>query len=97
MGTGYEHLLYGRGSSRFPHIDIVRWESRLAWTFLIDCDSDFDPGRNTRSTARCKAATRSGKGCASTRAKSRIWKGAWTGSSLRPTPWRSQESCPATK
>lgn len=29
MGTGYEHLLYGRGSSRFPHIDIVRWESRL--------------------------------------------------------------------
>ena len=32
MGTGYEHLLYGRGSSRFPHIDIVRWESRL-----VDC------------------------------------------------------------
>ena len=37
MGTGYEHLLYGRGSSRFPHINLVRWESRLAPSLTHAC------------------------------------------------------------
>ena len=53
MGTGYEHLLYGRGSSRFPHIDLVRWESRLGELLLSGAG---ESGLRRRRRAREQAA-----------------------------------------
>ena len=34
----------------------------MRWPFLIDCDSDFDPGGNTRSTARHRPANEDRRG-----------------------------------
>ena len=53
MGTGYEHMLYGRGSSRFPHIDLVRWESRRGELLLSGAG---ESGLRRRRRAREQAA-----------------------------------------